>query len=64
MSVSARVCLIGFGEVGQILATDLLARGVDEISVWDIEFRDPASLPSRAARLVRVRVGTNVRDAA
>jgi 3-hydroxyisobutyrate dehydrogenase-like beta-hydroxyacid dehydrogenase len=63
VSANARVCLIGFGEVGQTLAADLLARGVREIAVWDIQFSDPGSVPSRAAATARVRVGASARDA-
>ncbi|HWL19926.1 MAG TPA: NAD(P)-binding domain-containing protein [Bradyrhizobium sp.] len=44
-----RVCLIGFGEVGQILAADLAKAGVGEIAAYDIPFDRPDSAPSRAA---------------
>jgi 3-hydroxyisobutyrate dehydrogenase-like beta-hydroxyacid dehydrogenase len=40
------VALIGFGEVGQILAEDLASRA--EIAVWDTAFADPKSVPVRA----------------
>ena len=56
MTAGRRVCLIGFGEVGQTLATDLLARGGCEIAAYDLLFQDPASAPSRAAAALRVRV--------
>jgi 3-hydroxyisobutyrate dehydrogenase-like beta-hydroxyacid dehydrogenase len=62
MSASPRICLIGFGEVGQTLATDLLARGRG-LSAWDIKFTDPSSGPSTAARSIAVRRGADVRDA-
>jgi 3-hydroxyisobutyrate dehydrogenase-like beta-hydroxyacid dehydrogenase len=42
------VCLLGFGEVGQVLGDDLRAR-VGHLSAWDLKFSDPASEPSRAA---------------
>jgi 3-hydroxyisobutyrate dehydrogenase-like beta-hydroxyacid dehydrogenase len=42
------VCLIGFGEVGQILAADLAKAGVSDIAVFDIAFHDTGSRPSRA----------------
>jgi 3-hydroxyisobutyrate dehydrogenase-like beta-hydroxyacid dehydrogenase len=45
----AAVALIGFGEVGQILATDLAAAGVGGIAVYDLQFSDPSSPPRRAA---------------
>ena len=47
MSVS--VALIGLGEVGRILATDLTTAGVSDITAFDILFDDPASQPSRAS---------------
>ncbi|WP_421934493.1 DUF1932 domain-containing protein [Phenylobacterium sp.] len=43
-----RICLIGFGEVGQILAEDLAAGGAAELSAYDLLFADPESPPSRA----------------
>ncbi|MBS0367029.1 MAG: NAD(P)-dependent oxidoreductase [Proteobacteria bacterium] len=45
-----RVALVGFGEVGQILADDLGARRSIEINVWDRLFEVSDSLPSAAAR--------------
>lgn len=41
-----RICLIGFGEVGQILATDLAGKA--DLTAFDLLFADPASLPSHA----------------
>lgn len=46
--MSPRVGLIGFGEVGQILAADLAAGGVGDILVHDRLFVDPMSRPSLA----------------
>lgn len=43
-----RIALIGFGEVGQTLAEDLVAAGVPALSAFDALFCDPDSLPSRA----------------
>lgn len=43
-----RIALIGYGEVGQILAADLHADGIRDISAWDCLFPLPASAPSRA----------------
>jgi 3-hydroxyisobutyrate dehydrogenase-like beta-hydroxyacid dehydrogenase len=45
----SRVCLIGFGEVGQILADDLAKADVRRISIFDILFANLDSIPSRAA---------------
>ena len=53
--MSLRVALIGFGEVGQILATDLTVEGVTDIVVHDRLFSDPASRPAQAAATVPVR---------
>ncbi|HEY2037515.1 MAG TPA: DUF1932 domain-containing protein [Steroidobacteraceae bacterium] len=44
------IALIGYGEVGQILAADLHAAGIRDISAWDCLFPLSASVPSRAAR--------------
>ena len=44
----ARVCLLGFGEVGQTLAADLRAH-VGSITAWDLKFADSASAPTIAA---------------
>jgi 3-hydroxyisobutyrate dehydrogenase-like beta-hydroxyacid dehydrogenase len=57
-----RVCLIGFGEVGQILAADLADAA--ELSAWDILFDKPDSIPSRAVRKHNIRTGTSAKDAA
>ncbi len=48
MTAGLRICLLGFGEVGQVLAADLLDR-VAGLRAWDLKFADPASAPSRAA---------------
>ena len=55
------VALIGFGEVGQTLAGDL--EGKAELSVWDIAFADPRSLPSQALGRHQVRAGRDAPDA-
>ncbi len=57
-----RVCLIGFGEVGQILAADLAAAA--ELSAWDILFDKPDSAPSLAVKKGNVRAGASAKDAA
>jgi 3-hydroxyisobutyrate dehydrogenase-like beta-hydroxyacid dehydrogenase len=44
------IAIIGFGEVGGILARDLRAAGVARIAAFDIAFADPESRQSRAAR--------------
>ncbi len=46
--MSARIALLGFGEVGQTLASDLLAAGQCDLLAWDKLFLDEESGPSRA----------------
>ncbi len=55
-----RICLIGFGEVGQILADDL----VGEISAYDILFAKTDSVPSRATLQRKVRRAISAVDSA
>ena len=47
--MTTRIALIGFGEVGQILAEDLSV-GAVWLSAFDLKFADPESGPSTAAR--------------
>jgi 3-hydroxyisobutyrate dehydrogenase-like beta-hydroxyacid dehydrogenase len=49
MSVQHTICLLGLGEVGNILAGDLAARGALNLVAWDWQFDNPDSLPSRHA---------------
>lgn len=63
MSGFSRICLIGFGEVGQILAEDLTAAGVSDISVYDIQFDNTGSVPSKALATHKVRATANAPDA-
>lgn len=62
-SKNYQVCLIGFGEVGQILAADLHARGVSGITAWDILFADANSIPSRALSAGTARAARSAEDA-
>jgi 3-hydroxyisobutyrate dehydrogenase-like beta-hydroxyacid dehydrogenase len=62
MSTNPRICLIGFGEVGQILASDLRDRGHRDLSAWDVLFADPRSNPSRAVASLAT-AGTDARSA-
>lgn len=61
MSGFSRIALIGFGEVGQIVAEDLAGRA--ELSAWDVAFADPTSTPSRALARLPVRQGRDAADA-
>jgi 3-hydroxyisobutyrate dehydrogenase-like beta-hydroxyacid dehydrogenase len=57
------ICLFGFGEVGQLLGTDLAAHDV-HLGAWDVKFLDPSSKPSQAAaRYEHVRAAADARDA-
>ena len=58
--MTARIALIGFGEVGQILADDL-ARV--ELRAYDILFPDPGSIPSKALKSRKVEASGNAADA-
>lgn len=62
MAAFSRVALIGFGEVGQTLAADLLKARVD-VSAYDILFDNPDSVPSCTVRNVSVRKAANASDA-
>jgi 3-hydroxyisobutyrate dehydrogenase-like beta-hydroxyacid dehydrogenase len=63
MSSGLRVTLIGYGEVGQILASDLRVVGLQGIRAWDIAFTDTQSVPSRALAARVVRPCVNAREA-
>lgn len=49
MSGVRAVCILGFGEVGQILADDLAERTDAELRTFDLLFADETSVPARAA---------------
>jgi 3-hydroxyisobutyrate dehydrogenase len=49
MKNTPRFAIIGFGEVGQILAQDLVGAGCEVAGTYDLKFADPGSIPSRAA---------------
>lgn len=46
--MTLRVCLLGFGEVGQMLAESLLAQSAS-VTAWDVTFADAGSAASKAA---------------
>jgi len=58
-----RVCLLGFGEVGQALVADFRSAGVSAISSFDVLFNDPNSAPSRAALAADVRASKSAKEA-
>ena len=49
MKNTPRFSIIGFGEVGRILAEDLVQAGCEPVGVYDVKFADPDSIPSRTA---------------
>ena len=55
------ICLLGFGEVGQILAEDLPSY---HLTAWDVLFADLASGPSRALSGHGVPAGASAGEAA
>jgi len=63
MSAFSRIALIGFGEVGQILAQDLAEAGVRDISAWDTAFGKADSIPSRALASHAVSAAASAPDA-
>lgn len=58
----AQVCLLGFGEVGQILAADLRAH-VASITAWDLKFAESSSAPKLAAGKLGVQAAADARSA-
>jgi 3-hydroxyisobutyrate dehydrogenase-like beta-hydroxyacid dehydrogenase len=64
VSVIDRICLLGFGEVGQTLAADFAAAGVTQLTAYDVLFKHSQSQCSRAARAAGVRVAVSAIEAA
>lgn len=65
MSAVRKICLLGFGEVGGILADDLSALQRLELVAWDRQFEDPASAPSKlAAERPEIRLARAADEAA
>jgi 3-hydroxyisobutyrate dehydrogenase-like beta-hydroxyacid dehydrogenase len=60
--MSTRICLLGFGEVGQTLAADLHGH-VDEITAWDLEFARSASAPLLEAGRLGITVARDASSA-
>lgn len=56
-----RVALIGFGEVGRILADDLAGKA--EVTAWDVMFPDTNSAPAQAVRSHEVREAASAVEA-
>jgi 3-hydroxyisobutyrate dehydrogenase-like beta-hydroxyacid dehydrogenase len=63
MTIETRICLLGFGEVGQTLADDLLKAGATNLVAWDIQFASPDSIPSNGLKSRAVRAATDAPSA-
>ncbi|MGH8207951.1 MAG: DUF1932 domain-containing protein [Steroidobacteraceae bacterium] len=63
MRAPSGIALIGFGEVGQILAAGLRHHGAVGLAAWDIQFVDPASSPYRRAREAAVQIAGSAAEA-
>jgi 3-hydroxyisobutyrate dehydrogenase-like beta-hydroxyacid dehydrogenase len=64
MTGFSRIALIGFGEVGRMLAGNLVSSHVPEVRVYDIAFADEKSAQSRAAASAQVHVCPSAPEAA
>lgn len=63
MTAFSRIALIGFGEVGQVLAQDLAEADIAGVVVWDTAFERVDSIPSLAVARSSVRVAESAPDA-
>lgn len=63
MSAIERICLLGFGEVGQTLAADFQAAGITQLTAFDLLFKNPDSACSRAAAVAGVRAANTAGEA-
>jgi len=61
---TTHICLIGFGEVGQCFAVDLLTTHATRISAWDIKFTHAESPPAQALAQIAVQAGKSAGNAA
>lgn len=64
MTGKIRICLLGFGEVGQTLAADLRERGFRNLIAWDIKFADKNSELASRAHSLSIEVADSAQDAA
>lgn len=58
-----RICLLGFGEVGQTLAADLRQRGFTNLIAWDLKFADARSDLAKHAHSMSVEVANSAQQA-
>jgi len=64
MAALSPIAIIGFGEVGAILARDLRVAGVGRVAAYDILFDRPRSGPSQAAKAAGVQACASASEAA
>ena len=64
MTTETRICLLGFGEVGQTLATDLCERGFENLVAWDLKFAARDGDLAKRARAASVEVADSAQHAA
>lgn len=64
MSKDMRICLLGFGEVGQTLAVDLIERNFTNLVAWDLKFADSNSELASRARSINVEAAHSAQQAA
>ena len=64
MNSDSRICLLGFGEVGQTLGADLCERGFQNLIAWDLKFRDSDSALRLRARSMSIEVAESAQHAA
>jgi len=62
-NIFQRIALIGLGEVGGILASDLIARGHTPAATYDLRFPDPNSPPSLSAIELQLIASPSAGDA-
>jgi len=58
-----QIALIGYGEVGRILAADLHTAGIRDIVIWDRLLPVPTSIPARAAAASKAQIATSMAEA-
>lgn len=64
MTNETRICLLGFGEVGQTLAADLLEGGFRNLVAWDLKFCECDGELTQRARSLSIEVAASAQQAA
>lgn len=64
MTNETRICLLGFGEVGQTLAADLRERGFENLVAWDLKFAARDGDLAKRARAAAVEIADSAQQAA